>query len=105
FERPLNRRKEVSTPGSHLLSGARHHLLRARTCRNEADADFDQTHIGLAGCLHAIAMKTDLSATAERETRRCDDDRHLRVPQSHRGLLELADDEVDVVPVLLLRFE
>ncbi len=105
LERPLNRRQEIVAAGNHLLRRSRHHLLGAGSGRNEPHSHLDQAHIGFARGLHAIGMQADLAATAEREARRGDDDRYLRVPQSHGGLLELPDDEVDVVPVLFLCFE
>ena len=105
LERALNRRKKVAAARRHLFSGARDHLLGAGASGNQPDTHFDETHVGFARRLHAVAVEGNLTTAAKRETRRGDDDRDFRVPQSHCGLLKLPNDEVDVVPVLLLRFE
>ena len=50
-------------------------------------------------------MQRDLAAAAERQAGRRDDDRNVGVAQRHRRLLERADHQVELVPVLLLRLE
>jgi hypothetical protein len=50
-------------------------------------------------------VQRDLAAAAERQAGRRDDHRHVRVAQPHRGALEGAHHQVQLVPVLVLRFE
>ena len=50
-------------------------------------------------------MEHDLTAAAQGPPGGRDDNRHLRIPQPLRGLLERANHQVDLVPVALERFE
>ena len=69
------------------------------------DTDFNQADVGLRGCLHAVRVQDDLAAPANCQTGGRDNDRHVRVAQRHRGLLEGTDHQIDLVPILFLCFE
>ena len=88
-----------------LRHRADQHFLGAAAAGNQADADFDQAHVGFRRRLHAIAVQRNLGAAAERQAGGRRDDRHRAVTQRHGRLLERADHHVDLVPVAFLRLE
>ena len=98
-------REEVRASGQHRFSRARNHLLGSAAGWNQAHTHLDQPEICLSCYLDAIAVQRDLATAPEREAGGRDDDRNRGIPQCHRRLLERPDHQVELVPVLFLRFE
>ncbi len=70
--------------------------------RNQSDADFRQTHVGLRRDDHVIRTHRDFTTAAERVTVTGGDHRLFKLAQRGRGLLKSMDAGVDVVPLLIL---
>ena len=104
LERALDGRQQV-TAGRRRVGGPQRHLLGSAAGGNQTHAGLDEADVGFGGRLDAIGVQGDLASATERQPGRRDDDRHAGVTKAERRLLERADHQVEVVPVLFLRLE
>ena len=74
-----------------MFVGANRHLLGAAARGDQADARFDQAHVGFGRGLNARAVQADFAAAAEGQALRRDDDGLARVLEGQVGVLEAAD--------------
>ena len=81
---------------------AQQHLLAAAAAGQQADASFDQAHVKLGMRLARGSVQRDLRAAAQAQAERRDHHRLGRELDGLRHALELADGEIDVVPLFFL---
>ena len=105
LEHLLNKRQHIRARPREPAHASREHLLGAAPGWNQTNTHFDKADITFSRRLQSIAVQRDLAASADRQSRRCDDDRDIRIPQALGRVLERADHQVDFVPVALLRLE
>ena len=105
FERLRHIGQRIALRRRQLRHRANQHFLGAAAAGDQADADFDEAHVGFRRRLHAIAVQRNFRAAAERQAGRRGDDRNGAVAQRHGRLLERADHHVELVPVAFLRLE
>ena len=64
------------SPPAGAIDRAQQHFLGAAAGGQQADADFDQAHVGFRRRADAVGVQADLAAAAQRQTGRRGDDRH-----------------------------
>ncbi len=87
------------------VEGAQQHFFGAAARGDQADAGFDEAHVGFSMGLAARGVQTDLRSAAEGEAEGRGDD-GARAELDGRGhLLEVVDDAGQLVPLAFLRGE
>ena len=76
-------------------------LFTAATGGNEPGPHFDQAHIGLGGCLNAVAMNRQFATTGQGLTKNGGDGWLRAIPQRQEKLLSARDGFVNLLPFLL----
>ena len=87
------------------VEGAEEHFFGAAAGGDEADAGFDEAHVGLGVGLAARGVEADFRAAAEGEAEGRGDDGARTEFDGRSHLLEAANDAGELVPLAFLRGE
>ena len=95
--------RRVDVGGVHVRADvAAHHLFAATPAGDDADAHFDQAHIGLGVGDDAVGGQADLAAAAQRHLVRRSHDRSRRRAEAHERVLAKLDHHLQFVPHVAL---